>query len=299
MSINSLYESNLGKTKLIARGKVRDVYEVEGEQGKKQILFVATDRISAFDSLMAEAVGGKGIILNQLSKFWLEKTKHIITNHFITDDLSKYPKNLSEFSDQLNQRSMLVKKCKPLPCEFVVRGFVAGSGWAEYQKTGAICGVELPLGLKKYQKLDEPIFTPATKASDGHDENINYEQMVEILGENVSEKLRQASIDLYNFGYKFLEPKGILLADTKFEFGEEENGDLILIDEVMTPDSSRFWKKENYKAGHNPENFDKQILRDYLESVAWDKNPPPPPIPNEIIQKTKNKYAEIQKIIST
>jgi phosphoribosylaminoimidazole-succinocarboxamide synthase len=299
MNIKSLFESDLGETKLIARGKVRDVYEVEGENGEKQILFIATDRISAFDSLMADPVEEKGLILNQLSKFWLEKTDHIIANHFITDDLSQYPKNLAQFSDQLNQRSMLVKKCKPLPVEFVVRGYVAGSGWAEYQRTGAICGVELPVGLKKYQKLENPIFTPATKASDGHDENITYEQMVEILGENISEKLRQASILLYNFGHDFLEPKGILLADTKFEFGEEENGNLILIDEIMTPDSSRFWKKESYEAGSNPENFDKQILRDYLESVGWDKKPPPPAIPDEIIQRTKNKYLEIQKIIST
>ncbi len=295
--LKPLYESNLQGIKLLARGKVRDVYEVENGEGQKQILFVASDRISAFDHLMTSPVAGKGATLNQLSKFWFEKTRHIIPNHFIRDDLSQYPRALNEFSSQIEGRSMLVEKCEPLPFEFVVRGYIAGSGWSEYKRTGAVCQVKLPSDLVKYQRLEKPIFTPATKKSNGHDENISFEQMAEILGYEVAHKLRRISIELYNFGHEFLEPKGILLADTKFEFGKLENGEIVLIDELMTPDSSRFWRKENYKAGRVPENFDKQILRDYLESTNWDKKSPPPSIPEKIIERTKEKYLEIQKII--
>lgn len=290
--IFTLFESNFPDLKLLSRGKVREVYDLGNS-----LLFVASDRISAFDVIMGEAVPGKGVFLNKISKYWFENTKHIINNHLITDDLSKYPQNLMHYSKELNGRSMIVKKCKPLPIEFVVRGYIAGSGWKEYQANSTICGVEIPKGKLKYSKLDNPIFTPATKAETGHDENIDFEKAADILGKERAIYLRDIAIKLYEFGRDTLAKKGIILADTKFEFGEDENGELILIDEVMTPDSSRFWNADSYKEGEEPHNFDKQTLRDWLETQDWNKEAPAPKVPEDIIGKIISQYKLISEKI--
>ena len=279
-------KDNLDGLDLVRKGKVREVYDIG-----KELLIVASDRISAFDVIMNEKVPEKGKILNQISTYWLKVTTDIINNHLVSDTASEYPP-LLEYADYLNGRSMIVKKAKPLPVEFIVRGYLAGSGWKAYQETGEICGVSLPDGLEKYGKLDEPIFTPSTKADEGHDENINYEQCCDILGKELTDKLRDVSINLYNFGSKKLEQEVVLLADTKFEFGELEDGSTILIDEALTPDSSRMWLAEEYSPGKEPTNYDKQILRDYLDSLDWDKTPPAPTLPDEIIEKILSKYKE-------
>lgn len=279
-------KDNLEKLDLVRKGKVREVYDL-GEN----LLIVASDRISAFDVIMNEIVPEKGKILNQISTYWLKETKQIVENHLVSDTATEHP-SLLEYADYLNGRSMIVKKAKPLPVEFIVRGYIAGSGWKSYQENGSICGVELPEGLVKYGRLEEPIFTPSTKADEGHDENITYEQCCEILGTELTDKLKKVSIDLYNFGSKKLEEEGVLLADTKFEFGELEDGSIILIDEALTPDSSRMWLAEDYEPGKEPTNYDKQILRDYLESLDWDKNPPAPTLPKEVIDRILSKYKE-------
>lgn len=279
-------KDNLEKLDLVRKGKVREVYDL-GEN----LLIVASDRISAFDVIMNEIVPEKGKILNQISTYWLKETKQIVENHLVSDTATEHP-SLLEYADYLNGRSMIVKKAKPLPVEFIVRGYIAGSGWKAYRNTGEICGVSLPDGLVKYGKLDEPIFTPSTKADEGHDENITYEQCCEILGKELTDKLKNVSINLYNFGSNKLEQEGVLLADTKFEFGELEDGSVILIDEALTPDSSRMWLAEDYEPGKEPTNYDKQILRDYLESLDWDKNPPAPTLPKEVIDRILSKYKE-------
>lgn len=288
----ALYESNFPDLKLLSKGKVREIYDL-GDS----LLFVASDRISAFDVIMGEAVPGKGVFLNNISKYWFENSHKIIKNHFITDDFSKYPDELQKYHRELIGRSMIVKKCKPLPVEFVVRGYIAGSGWKEYQANSTICGVKLPEGKLKYSKIDNPIFTPATKAETGHDENIDFDRAADILGKERAEYLKKISIQLYEFGRDTLAKKGIILADTKFEFGEDENGDIILIDEVMTPDSSRFWNSDIYKEGQEPDNFDKQTLRDWLETQDWDKEPPAPKVPDEIINKIISQYKLISEKI--
>jgi phosphoribosylaminoimidazole-succinocarboxamide synthase len=288
----ALYESNFPDLKLLSKGKVREIYDL-GDS----LLFVASDRISAFDVIMGEAVPGKGVFLNNISKYWFENSHKIIKNHFITDDFSKYPHELQKYHRELIGRSMIVKKCKPLPVEFVVRGYIAGSGWKEYQANSTICGVKLPEGKLKYSKIDNPIFTPATKAETGHDENIDFDRAADILGKERAEYLKKISIQLYEFGRDTLAKKGIILADTKFEFGEDENGDIILIDEVMTPDSSRFWNYDTYKEGQEPDNFDKQTLRDWLETQDWDKEPPAPKVPDEIINKIISQYKLISEKI--
>ncbi len=279
-------KDNLDGLDLVRKGKVREVYDIGNE-----LLIVASDRISAFDVIMNETVPEKGKILNQISTYWLKETTGIIENHLVSDTATEYP-SLLEYADYLNGRSMIVKKAKPLPVEFIVRGYIAGSGWKAYQETGEICGVNLPAGLEKYGKLDEPIFTPSTKADEGHDENIAYEQCCDILGKDLTDKLRDMSINLYNYGSRKLEQEGVLLADTKFEFGELEDGSVILIDEALTPDSSRMWLAEDYSPGNEPTNYDKQILRDYLESLDWDKTPPAPTLPDEVINKILSKYKE-------
>jgi phosphoribosylaminoimidazole-succinocarboxamide synthase len=275
------------------RGKVRDIYDLGNV-----LLFVATDRISAFDVVMHEPIPYKGIILTQISKFWLTNTTHIVPNHFITDDVTNYPDECKEYSETLRGRSMLVRKCKPLPIEAIVRGYIAGSGWKEYKKSRTICGIPLPEGLVEFQKLPEPIFTPSTKAEVGHDENVDFEYAKNILGTELAEKVRDISLNLFNFASNYLESRNLILADTKFEFGIHENGELILIDEVLTPDSSRFWLKEDYAPGKPQYNFDKQVLRDYLESLNWNKVPPPPHLPEAIIKQIVEKYKEAyQRII--
>jgi phosphoribosylaminoimidazole-succinocarboxamide synthase len=286
-------ETQLTGVKLVSRGKVRDVYEVSGER----LLVVATDRLSAFDVVMAEGIPDKGMVLSQLSVFWFNHFRGVIPHHFLTARMSDYPAELQQFSDQLAGRSMLVKKAKPFPIECVVRGYLAGSGWKDYKATGAICGVKLPTGLLDSSKLEEPIFTPSTKAQVGHDENIDWDATVRAIGKAAAEKLREYSLTLYSKARDFAEQRGILLADTKFEFGLD--GDtVILIDEVLTPDSSRFWPKEGYQPGKSQPSFDKQFVRDYLESTHWNKQPPPPPLPKEVLEKTSEKYREAFRLIT-
>ena len=273
---------------LLRQGKVREVYDL-GET----LLIVASDRISAFDVIMNEVVADKGRLLSEISVFWFDKTKDIIDNHFITNDIYQYPDAAKKHAEYLKGRSMIVKKCKPLAVEFVVRGYVAGSGWKEYQENQMICGNKLPAGLQEFSRLESPIFTPATKEDSGHDINITPEEAAEILGKETEEYLRNISIKLYELGRDYLDKRGIILADTKFEFGIDGNGKLILIDEALTPDSSRFWMKEGYAPGKKQAQYDKQVLRDYLETLDWDKTPPPPTLPAEILEKVRAKYIEV------
>jgi len=284
--MDTIYNTRFEDLKLLRRGKVRDVYDLG-----KCLLFVATDRISAFDVVMTEPIPRKGKILSQISTFWFQKTTHIVKNHFITNNVNDYPTECSKYSKELEGRSMLVKKCNVLPVECIVRGYIAGSGWKEYKKEGTICGIQLPEGLVEFSKLPEPIFTPSTKAEVGHDENIGIEQAAELIGWDKINILKDISIKLYNYASDYLEKKSLILADTKFEFGLDENGEITLIDEALTPDSSRFWLKEKYSPGILQYNFDKQVLRDYLESIGWNKQPPPPHLPEEIILKTQEKYS--------
>lgn len=290
--MQTIYKIEIPELKLIKSGKVREVFEIDNN-----LLIVAADRISAFDVVMNEPIPEKGKILQQISAFWFEKTKHIIPNHFITNKVDEYPEICHKYYDTLDGRSMLVKKCKPLPIECIVRGYITGSGWKEYQKQGTITEIKLPQGLIEFQQLPEPIFTPSTKAEEGHDENISFEKAKQLVGKEIAEKLREISIALYKFGAERLSQNNLILADTKFEFGIDENGTLILIDEALTPDSSRFWQKDIYQPGKPPVQFDKQILRDYLLSLDWNKKPPAPTLPEEIINKTAEKYNEALKLI--
>ena len=293
MKKSPLRETNLPGIKLFSRGKVRDVYEVAGDR----LLVVATDRLSAFDVVMAEPIPDKGRVLTQLSCFWFDYFRGTIPHHFITAKLADYPPELQKFGDQLEGRSMLVEKARALPVECVVRGYLAGSGWKEYLAGGAVCGIKLPPGLKDSSKLDEPIFTPATKAQVGHDENIDWNTTVGIIGKGAAEKVREYSLTLYSRARDYAEGRGILLADTKFEFGFLGDG-IILIDEVLTPDSSRFWPKAGYAPGKSQPSFDKQFVRDYLESTRWNKQPPPPALPSDVVEKTSEKYREAYRLIT-
>ena len=285
--MKTVYQTNFPDLKLINRGKVRDIYDLD-----EYLMFVATDRISAFDVIMDTPIPGKGAILAKISAFWFEKTKDIIPNHFVTNNPDEYPEQCHKYKEDLAERSMLVKKCKPLPIEAVVRGYVAGSGWKEYSKHQTITGIKLPAGLREFEKLPEPIFTPSTKEDEGHDQNISFDKMVDIVGREIAEKVRDFSLELYRFGSEYLDKRGLILADTKFEFGYTPEGDLMLIDEVLTPDSSRFWLKDKYAPGQSQYNFDKQALRDYLESIPWNKQYPPPALPEDIVQITIDKYTE-------
>ena len=291
---NILLESNIKSCPLINRGKVRDLYDL-GDQ----LLIVSSDRISAYDSVLASGIYAKGEVLTQLSKFWFSLTEDIVENHYITDDIAGFSQKLADDVDVLQGRSMVVKKAKPLPIECIVRGYITGSEWAEYKKQGTVCGLQLNDGLVESEKLSEPIFTPSTKAEQGeHDENINFEQCVNIVGSEVANKVKDLSIAIYSKARDYAESKGILIADTKFEFGTLDNGKIILIDEVLTPDSSRFWPKALYEAGRGQESYDKQIVRDYLTSIGWDKKPPPPKLPDEIAEKTSNKYIEVLDLLT-
>src|SRR5437667_6019565 len=266
-------------------GKVREVFD-RGET----LLFVATDRISAFDVILPDPIPHKGAVLNQISAFWFKRFDEI-ENHFVTADVEQFPKELEPFREQLEGRSMIVKKMKPLPVECVVRGYLAGSGWKEYQESQSICGIKLPPGLQQASQLPEPIFTPATKAEEGHDENIHMKRCAQILGEKLADRVKALSLEIYSRGRDHAARCGIIVADTKFEFGTVA-GDLLLIDECLTPDSSRFWPKDQYAVGQSPPSFDKQFVRDYLETLDWDKTPPAPHLPPEIIEKTSAKYVE-------
>jgi phosphoribosylaminoimidazole-succinocarboxamide synthase len=269
----------------IRSGKVREVFDL-GET----LLIVATDRISAFDCILPEPIPGKGEVLTQLSAFWFRKF-HQIPNHFITGDFKEFPKSLQPYEKSLRGRSMLVRKSIPLPIECVVRGYLAGSGWNEYRESGTVCGINLPAGLKQAARLPEPIFTPATKAESGHDENISWTKCCEILGPENATTLRERSLAIYSQGSSHAASRGIIIADTKFEFGLHNN-EILLIDECLTPDSSRFWPADSYEIGTSPFSFDKQFVRDYLETLEWDKTPPAPTLPSEIIEKTARKYQE-------
>jgi phosphoribosylaminoimidazole-succinocarboxamide synthase len=271
--------------KKLRSGKVREVFDL-GET----LLFVATDRLSAFDVILADPIPDKGAVLNQLSAFWFERFRKI-DNHFVTADFEEFPQDLRRFRDQLAGRSMIVRKTKPLPVECVVRGYLAGSGWKEYQESQSVCGIKLPSGLKQASRLPDSIFTPATKAETGHDENIDMNRCAEILGQEIAERVKELSLEIYSKGRDHAEKKGIIVADTKFEFGTTD-GQLLLIDEVLTPDSSRFWPKDQYAVGQSPPSFDKQFVRDYLETLDWDKTPPAPSLPQDVIAKTSAKYVE-------
>jgi len=282
-----MQSTELKNLELVAKGKVRDIYAVDSDH----LLIVTTDRMSAFDVVLPNPIPGKGEVLTQLSEFWFEKTQSIVSNH-MTDDLELV--DLLDSPDQLDyfsKRSMIVKRLNPLPIEAVVRGYLIGSGWKDYQATGSVCGIQLEEGLQMAQKLPEPIYTPATKAEVGeHDENISYEKTIDLIGEELANRVRQIAIDIYNFGVNHAREKGIIIADTKFEFGLDSDGELYLIDEVLTPDSSRFWAIENYELGSSPPSFDKQYLRDYLETLDWDKTAPGPDLPQEVIDNTASKY---------
>ena len=290
-----MQSKELKNLELEARGKVRDIYAVDSDH----LLIVTTDRMSAFDVVLPNPIPGKGEVLTQLSEFWFEKTQSIVKNH-MTDDLDLV--DLLDSPDQLDyfsKRSMIVKRLSPLPIEAVVRGYLIGSGWKDYQATGSVCGIELEEGLQMAQKLPEPIYTPATKAEVGeHDENISYEKTVDLIGEELASRVKQIAIDIYNFGVNHAKEKGIIIADTKFEFGLDGDGELYLIDEVLTPDSSRFWAIENYELGSSPPSFDKQYLRDYLETLDWDKTAPGPELPQEVIDNTASKYKNAFKQIA-
>lgn len=288
-----ILETNLPGIPFLSRGKVRDIYSV----GEDKLLVVATDRLSAFDVIMAEPIPDKGRVLTQLSCFWFERFKDLVPTHFLTANLAEYPRELQAYADQLEGRSMLVKKAEPFPIECVVRGYLAGSGWKEYRSNGTVCGIKLPAGLVESSRLEQPIFTPATKAQTGHDENISFEEAADQIGNAAAEKLRNLSIRVYMEARKYAEERGIIIADTKFEWGKLGD-EIILIDEVLTPDSSRFWPKEGYASGRSQPSFDKQFVRDYLESTDWDKTPPPPPLPPEVIEKTSQKYRDAYRLLT-
>jgi phosphoribosylaminoimidazole-succinocarboxamide synthase len=290
--MQALYESSIKSLPLISKGKVRDIYAI----GTDQLLMITTDRLSAFDVVMGEPIPGKGIVLNQMANFWFDKLSHVIPNHLT--GINPESVVAANEIDQVKGRAIVTKRLKPILVEAVVRGYLSGSGWKDYQATGAICGIQLPAGMQNAQKIPEPIFTPAAKAEVGeHDENISYAEVEKKIGVELAKKIRDVSIRLYQEASEFAATKGIIIADTKFEFGLDEAGQLVLMDEVLTADSSRFWPASSYEVGSNPPSFDKQFVRDWLESVVingkpWDKSPPAPQLPNDVIEKTAVKYRE-------
>jgi phosphoribosylaminoimidazole-succinocarboxamide synthase len=282
-----LLQTDFPELELHASGKVRDVYRLDNER----LLFVATDRISAFDYVLATGIPNKGRVLNQLSLFWFEFLKDTVPNHLLTADVEQYPATVRQYSDQLRGRSMVVARAEMFPVECVVRGYISGSAWKEYKATGSVCGINLPKGLRESDKLPEPIFTPAIKATTGHDENISYEAMTKIVSAEDSSRLRDLTLNIYTKASDYARDRGIIIADTKFEFGRTAHG-ITLADEVLTPDSSRFWPADKYKPGQAQESFDKQYVRDYLEEIRWNKQPPAPALPPEVARRTSEKYVE-------
>jgi len=282
-------ETRLEGVELLARGKVRDIYDL-GDS----LLFIATDRISAFDYIMPTGIPDKGKVLTQISLFWFRMMEDLIPHHVLTTDVRDYPPVLKEHADVLRDRSMLVRKLEMFPVECVARGYLAGSGWKEYRQQGTVCGLPLPEGLQQADRLPETIFTPATKAESGHDENIPFETMMDMVGRADAERLRELTVAIYERGARYARSRGILLADTKFEFGRA-GGELVLADEVLTPDSSRFWDVETYRPGISPPSYDKQYLRDYLEKIGWGKQPPVPGLPDEIVAGIRDRYLEIYR----
>ncbi len=291
-AVKTISETNFDDLRLVHRGKVRDVYELDNNR----LLLVATDRISAFDCIMPTQIPNKGEILTSISAFWFEFLSDLTANHLITTNFDEMPENVRRH-EILRGRSTLVKKTNVFPVECVVRGYLEGSGWKDYQATGEVCGNKLPVGMLQCQKLSEPIFTPATKAEKGHDENISETDFVEIIGAENAVKLKKISLDIYQKASQYALSKGIIIADTKFEFGLDEDGNILLIDEVLTPDSSRFWSAETFEPGRAQVSFDKQYLREYLETLDWNKKPPAPSLPDKIVEATKNKYLEALRIL--
>jgi phosphoribosylaminoimidazole-succinocarboxamide synthase len=287
-----ILKTEVAGVELFRRGKVRDVYAVEDK-----LLIVATDRISAFDVVLPSAIPHKGAVLTALSIFWFDFLKDTVQNHFITADIGQYPPPLRDYGDQLSGRSMLVKRVDVVPIECVARGYLVGSGWKEYKKTGEVCGIKLPAGLRESDQLPEPIFTPSTKAEEGHDVNISEQQMADIVGKELTERLGRMTLDIYEKASRYARERGIIIADTKFEFGMKD-GEIILADEVLTPDSSRFWPRESYEPGRAQQSFDKQYVRDYLETLEWGKTPPGPILPDPVIQQTSEKYLQAYKLIT-
>lgn len=285
-----LYESSLTSLPLINKGKVRDLYDIDDQH----LLIVTTDRISAFDVVLPTPIPGKGRILTETAQFWMQKSQSILPNQ-LADDIKLADILTADELSQLDGRGMIVRKLKPLPVEAIVRGYLVGSGWKEYKKKQTVCGIPLPKGLKKAEKLPEPLFTPSTKAEIGqHDENISFDEVIALIGQEKAEKVRQYSLALYQMAADFAIERGIIIADTKFEFGEDEQGVIHLIDEALTPDSSRFWPVSSYQVGKNPPSFDKQYIRDYLETLDWDKTAPGPELPEDIVEMTFQKYQEAQ-----
>jgi phosphoribosylaminoimidazole-succinocarboxamide synthase len=282
-----LLRTDFPELKLHASGKVRDVYDLDGEH----LLFVATDRISAFDYVLATGIPHKGRVLTQISLFWFNFLRDVVANHVVTADVEKYPAAAQKYADQLHGRSMMVMRAEMIPVECVVRGYVSGSAWKEYKASGRVCGIELPAGLKESGKLPQPIFTPATKATTGHDENIPFDEMTRIVGVELSRQLRDLTLKIYSKAADYALQRGIIIADTKFEFGMTSKG-ITLADEVLTPDSSRFWPADKYQPGRAQESYDKQYVRDYLEQICWNKQPPAPALPTEVARHTSEKYLE-------
>jgi phosphoribosylaminoimidazole-succinocarboxamide synthase len=308
LSTAPLLQTNLEGLTLHRRGKVRDVYEI-GDQ----LLVIATDRISAFDYVLGSGIPDKGKVLTQLSGFWFERMGDLVPHHLISMDVDEFPAAARAHADQLRGRTMLVRRTDPIPIECVARGYLSGSGWKEYQQSGCVCGIELPSGLRESDRLPEPIFTPATKADTGHDVNISEGEAGRLVGEDLIAQLKALTLEIYRRGVAHAESKGIIIADTKFEFGlarrsaggakaqgANADGDheIVLIDEVLTPDSSRFWPRDQYQPGHGQPSFDKQFVRDYLEEIKWNKQPPVPSLPDEVIQRTREKYLEAYRVLT-
>jgi len=287
-------ETSFSELQLIRRGKVRDVYAVTDEY----LLIVATDRISAFDCISPTPIPRKGEVLTALSRFWFERFAHLVPNHFVTAEITEMPPVVRQYAESLRGRSMLVRRAEVFPVECVVRGYLAGSGWKDYQLTGAVCGHRLPARLLESEQLPEPIFTPATKAAEGHDENISEERMSELVGQEVTRALRDISLRLYREASRYARGRGIIIADTKFELGRDAAGQIMLVDEALTPDSSRFWPADKYEPGHSQPSFDKQFVRDYLDSLAWNKTPPAPMLPPEIAAATTARYLEAYRLLT-
>lgn len=285
---NEILQTDLKGAASVTRGKVRDIYDLGDE-----LLIVATDRVSSFDCVMPNGIPGRGKILTEMSLFWFGLTEHIVANHLISADVNEFPADIKPFADQLEGRSMLVKKADRIDVECVARGYLAGSGWKEYQVSETVCGVTLPSGLMESSRLPEAIFTPASKADEGHDENISFEQMCKVVDPDLAASLRDLTLSVYGHARDYADTRGIILADTKFEFGKVD-GKIILIDEILSPDSSRFWDKDNYEPGRSQDSFDKQIVRNYLETLDWDKTPPAPGLPAEIVEKTLARYCEVR-----
>jgi phosphoribosylaminoimidazole-succinocarboxamide synthase len=290
--VQTLFETSIGLP-LIQKGKVRDIYDID----EHRLLIVTTDRLSAFDVVFNQPISGKGRVLNEVANFWFERTCHIISNQLTHESLDNVL--TPEEIEQVDGRAIIVKKLKPLPVEAIVRGYIIGSGWKDYQQTGSVCGIKLPKNLQLAEKLPQTLYTPSSKATAGeHDKNIDFKQTVQLVGKDLAQQIKDASLALYQFAADYALERGIIIADTKFEFGLDEAGKLTLMDEVLTPDSSRFWSKANYQIGISPKSFDKQIVRDYLETLDWDKTAPAPTLPDNIVQETADKYKQVQRLLT-